>query len=128
MKVDGLRPLTIEQLTAGPGMPAAKVKPGTRVQWTPPKPKPEDFEGLHLVKETQALPHNTIFPERLTIRLPIWDKAKASPVGWAVFENVKPVVTGDTTRLMWPMNIDIFDPAFVNRDLHPHPKPREESP
>ncbi len=79
--------------------------------WMPPQPQPERFHGLALIKERQSFGLKTVFPSRITVRIPIWGMTGDSPIGWAVFKDVKPMVTGSTGTLTSPMNVDLFAEA-----------------
>ena len=74
-------------------------------------PKQRCSTGWHSVKERQSFGLKTVFPSRITVRIPVWGEAGDSPIGWAVFKDVKPMVTGSTGMLTSPTNIDLFAEA-----------------
>jgi len=108
LRVDGL---TLLEPTEEPGSPTwdSSGIHGTRQRaWSTSREAPEMFRGVPLIKETQSFARDTTFPPRLTVRIPVWGNEGDKPLGWAIFKNVKPTLTGSTPELMWPMNRDIF--------------------
>ena len=71
-----------------------------------------EWEGAKIVAESAMFARGALFPERLSISIPIW-KADDSPegrrfAGYARFQGVTPIRTSAINELVAPMNVSIF--------------------
>jgi hypothetical protein len=73
-----------------------------------PRVRPRVFKGLQLSVHDQLFARNTVFPPRITVRVPVWSETQESPIGWAVFPNVAPVKTWSVSFLTELGRSDIF--------------------